>query len=87
MPRVIVITDPAERGDTTVLLDEQVNSVHLSTAHSAGQFVERLGWAVSDAENAEHVKALRPAPQHERKTRHERSARRPRIRTRNPVHA
>jgi hypothetical protein len=50
MPRVIVTTDRTERGDTTVLLDEQIRSVHLNTDHSARQFVERLGWAISDAE-------------------------------------
>jgi len=51
MPRVIVMSD--EPADKTVLLDEQVNSVHLDSEHSAWQFVERLGWAISDAEDAE----------------------------------
>jgi hypothetical protein len=38
-----------------------VNSVHLSTDHAATQFIERLGWAISDAEEAERVHACRPA--------------------------
>jgi hypothetical protein len=54
MPRIIVTTDPPELpGGTPVLLDEQVHSVHLSTGHAAAQLVERLAWAISDAEDAE----------------------------------
>jgi hypothetical protein len=58
MPRVIVTTDRAERGErgeAAVLFDEQVRSVHLNTDHSAMQFIERLGWAISDAEDTEHI--------------------------------
>jgi hypothetical protein len=39
-----------------VLLDEEVHSVHLSTGHAATQLVERLAWAVSDAEAAERAR-------------------------------
>jgi hypothetical protein len=54
MPRIIVTTDLARRTDDgPVLLDERVNSVHLSTDHAAAQLVERLAWAVNDAETAE----------------------------------
>jgi hypothetical protein len=54
MPRIIVTTDPFMlREDASVLLDEQVHSVHLSTGHAAAQLVERLAWAISDAEAAE----------------------------------
>jgi hypothetical protein len=59
MPRIIVTTDPSLlRDDAAVLLDEQVHSVHLSTAHAAAQLVERLAWAIRDAEAAEQ----RPDP-------------------------
>ena len=54
MPRIIVTTDPPQlSGEAPVLLDEQVHSVHLSTGHAAAQLVERLAWAISDAEAAE----------------------------------
>ena len=54
MPRVIVITEDRKPGDEeSVLLNEQVQSIHLDTEHSAGQFIQRLGWAISDAEDAE----------------------------------
>ena len=62
MPRIIVTTDPASPstlGDASVLLSESVNSVHLSTDHAAGQLVERLAWAITDAERAELAAAKR----------------------------
>jgi len=57
MPRIIVTIDPSPlRDDVLVLLDEQVRSVHLSTGHAAAQLVERLTWAISDAEAAEDAR-------------------------------
>jgi hypothetical protein len=66
MPRVIVTTDDARpERDGSVLLDEQVASVHLSSGHAAAQLVERLAWAISDAEQAETGEGSpsRPAPE------------------------
>lgn len=54
MPRVLVTTDPTTSAGTSVLLDEQVQAVHLNDDHSAMQFIERVGWAINDAEAAEH---------------------------------
>jgi hypothetical protein len=53
MARIIVTTDKGEQPGAPVLLDEHVCSDHLSDEHSATQLVERLGWAVTDAEHAE----------------------------------
>ena len=54
MPRLIVTTDPSQRrDDAPVLLDERVHSVHLSSDLAAAQLIERIVWAVSDAELAE----------------------------------
>jgi hypothetical protein len=55
MARIIVTTDPSERPDAPVLLDEFVCPDHLSDDHSAAQIMERLRWAVSDAENAQRT--------------------------------
>lgn len=54
MPRIIVTTE-AQRDDLgqPVLLDEHVRSVHLSTDHAAHQLIERLAWAIGDAESSE----------------------------------
>jgi hypothetical protein len=85
MPRVIVTTDPSPvSADASVLLDERVHSVHLSTDHAAAQFVERLAWAINDAEESEAQRAdRRRGPG--RPSRRSRSATRPGIRAR--VHA
>jgi len=53
MARIIVTTERSERPDAPVLLDELVRPDHLSDGHSAAQLIQRLGWAVTDAENAE----------------------------------
>jgi hypothetical protein len=58
MPRIIVTTDLSPLpADVPVWLDENVQSVHLSTDHAAAQFVERVAWAISDAEDAEGEQA------------------------------
>jgi hypothetical protein len=59
MPRIIVTTDPFQLpDDTAVMLDEQVHSVHLSTSHAAAQLIQRLAWAVSDAEGTEGARPV-----------------------------
>ena len=67
MPRIIVTTDPSPFSvDASVWLDEHVHSVHLSTDHAAAQLVERLVWAISDAEDADGEHAdhrVRPSRQ------------------------
>jgi hypothetical protein len=61
MPRIIVTTDPVSSPvtDAPVLLDEHVHSVHLSNDHAAAQLVERLAWAINDAEDAEQLRPYR----------------------------
>lgn len=60
MARIIVTTDaPAQRrtpalaDEAPVLLDEQVDPVHLGTNHAAEQLIQRLAWAVHDAEDVQ----------------------------------
>jgi len=55
MARIIVTADPTQANDPPVLLEESVSSVHLSTGHAAAQLVERLAWAITDAEDAERT--------------------------------
>ena len=52
MPRIIVTTDPPDY-DTPVTLDETVETIHVSDRHSSSQLLERLVWAVQDAERVE----------------------------------
>jgi hypothetical protein len=53
MARIIVTTDQREQSDAPVLLDEHVCAEHLSDGHAAAQLMQRLGWAVNDAEHSE----------------------------------
>jgi hypothetical protein len=60
MPRITVTADPVSSPskDAPVLLSETVRSVHLSTDHAAAQLIERLAWAIRDAEDAEDADGL-----------------------------
>jgi hypothetical protein len=62
MPRIIVTTDssdiqhpPVLPDKAPVLMDERVDSVHLCDDHAAGQLIERLAWAVTDAEDLQRA--------------------------------
>jgi hypothetical protein len=60
MPRVIVTTNLPPSGDPDVLLDEHISTVHLSSDHASGQLIERLSWAIKDAEQSELDRLARP---------------------------
>ena len=54
MPQIIVTAKPAElQGEEAVMLREQVSVSDFESQHFANQLVERIGWAVSDANDAE----------------------------------
>jgi hypothetical protein len=55
MARIIVTTDSTIQHASPVLLDESVYSIHLDNDHTAAQLIERLGWAVTDAENTQRA--------------------------------
>lgn len=55
MARIIVTTDPTPDHAAPVLMDESVYSIHLNNEHNAEQLIERLGWAISDAEKTQRT--------------------------------
>jgi hypothetical protein len=59
MARIIVTTDPTEQGETPVLLEERVYPVHVASDHAAAQLIERVGWAINDAESREPTELAR----------------------------
>ena len=59
MAQILVLTDPSET-DGEVIYSESVGSVHLE-GHAGTQLVERLRWAVRDAQVAERRAMLREA--------------------------
>ena len=64
MPRIIVTADLAAVPDNApILFDEEVQSVHLSTGHAGRALLERLAWAIADAEAFERMRPQRPARQ------------------------
>ncbi len=57
MARIIVTADTRGSDEQRILLDEGVCPAHMSDEHSASQLLERLGWAVTDAERVPVVAA------------------------------
>ena len=59
MPQIIVTADRhSDHDEAPVMLRERVNFADFESDHFAAQLVERLGWAVEDAHEAERE----PAP-------------------------
>jgi hypothetical protein len=57
MARIIVTTNTRGNHEHGILLDEDVCPEHMSDEHTASQLLERLGWAVTDAERTPAVAA------------------------------
>jgi hypothetical protein len=53
MPRIIVTTEHTVQRDPAMLLDERIATDDLESAHFAAQLIERIGWALLDADDAE----------------------------------
>jgi hypothetical protein len=63
MPQIIVTAkSPGAEGEEAVMLRERVTVADFESRHFADQLVERLGWAVSDADHVEQAPAERDAP-------------------------
>ena len=64
MPQILIITDPEQERESSVVYRERVASSDLESPHFSGQLVERVGWAVRDAIQIEridpHVTQLHP---------------------------
>lgn len=54
MPRILVTTVSVDKPDAGVMLDEDIGTSDLASDHFAAQLIERIGWALGDAESAEH---------------------------------
>jgi hypothetical protein len=59
MPSVIVVaesdTDKPSHDRRAFQLKERVSSSNLSDPHIAAQLIERIGWALADAEDSERA--------------------------------
>jgi len=55
MPRIIVMSEPNVEPESAVTLDERVSSADLRSGHHSAQLIERVGWAVHDADDVERA--------------------------------
>lgn len=64
MPQILVVTEATD-ADGEVVYSENVGAVHLE-GHAGAQLVERLRWAVRDAQVAERGASIGEVPSEER---------------------
>jgi hypothetical protein len=63
MPQILVEADRRGEGDSTVVVyRERINLSDLESDHFSGQLVERVGWAVLDADELERQVEHDPSP-------------------------
>jgi hypothetical protein len=55
VPTIIVISNESVDQDSAVVLSENIQPEHLASHHHAAQLIERVGWAVTDAKEAENT--------------------------------
>ena len=53
MPRIIVLADCGHGLGHRVVMEERLVSAHLESDHASAQLLERLGWAIVDADELE----------------------------------
>ena len=59
MPQIIVTADtPGTDGAPPIMFRERISATDFESAHFAGQLMERLGWAVGDAEDVNRRSAF-----------------------------
>ncbi|HEX3609475.1 MAG TPA: hypothetical protein VHU14_07410 [Solirubrobacterales bacterium] len=61
MPQILVVADAPREDASTVVYRERISTSDLESDHFSGQLVERVGWAVVDADQLEH-KETQPTP-------------------------
>lgn len=52
MPQILIVADPPQE-ESTVVYRERISTSDLESDHFSGQLVERVGWAVLDADQLE----------------------------------
>lgn len=58
MPQILVVTETPNETDSKVVYSERVALTDLESDHFSGQLVERVGWAMLDADRLEHRNEL-----------------------------
>jgi hypothetical protein len=55
LPTIIVLSNESTHQESAVVLSENIQPEHLASKHHAAQLIERVGWAVTDAKEAEEI--------------------------------
>lgn len=55
MPHLLVVTESSGEVPNTVVYRERIALTDLESGHFSGQLVERVGWAVLDADKLEQT--------------------------------
>jgi hypothetical protein len=55
MPQILVLTNPHGGEGEVVLLRERIAPIDLESDHFSARLIERVGWAVVDADDLEHA--------------------------------
>jgi hypothetical protein len=62
MPQILVVADVHNGTGNAVVYREGIRPSDLESDHYSGQLVERVGWAVLDADELEHEESQDPPP-------------------------
>jgi hypothetical protein len=55
MPQILVVADKPHDSNDAIVYRERVAPTDLESDHFSGQLIERVGWAVLDADQLEHT--------------------------------
>jgi hypothetical protein len=58
--QILIVADPPGEAASTVVYRERIVTTDLESDHFSGQLVERVGWAVRDADQLEHKDRVLP---------------------------
>lgn len=54
MPQILIATEDRQESGSTVVYRERLDLDDLESDHFSAQLIERVGWAVLDADEIEH---------------------------------
>lgn len=63
MAQILILTDAPE-GDGKMVFSEHLEAVHIESGHAGAQLLERVRWAVRDAQVAERRARLQIVSRH-----------------------
>jgi hypothetical protein len=59
MTQILVVADTPQDSNDAVVYRERIAPTDLESDHFSGQLIERVGWAVLDADELEHEKVVK----------------------------